>query len=244
MNKIDYTVTKTNLYEQIADILEQAILRDTQAQRLPSEMELSRRFNVSRTVIREALKVLKERGLIQSRNGEGSYISKPNTDTVSNAVNRIVQMDNISNDDLHNMRLILETAGVRLAALNAAPDEIEHLQNILRQMDDESLPWDRRVNFDAEFHITLAQASRNDLLGVFIEVMTMLLSEYMSKGIFGSEGIKKTLFQHRKILEAIRSKDPDAAEEALRRHLAASRENVGIYERETKTQKSSARKRR
>jgi GntR family transcriptional repressor for pyruvate dehydrogenase complex len=231
LDNIDYTVNKTNLYEQIAGTLEQAIMHsETKLEKLPSELELSRRFQVSRTVIREALKVLKERGLIRSRNGEGSYISRPNTDTISSAVNRIVQMDNISNDDLHSMRLILETAGAGLAAIHALPEEIERLENILREMSDETLELNKRIFLDADFHIGIARASGNELLGMFVEVMTLLLRDYMSKGLFGVTRIRNTLSQHEKILEAIKNREGDKAETAIYDHLMAAREDVGRYE--------------
>jgi GntR family transcriptional repressor for pyruvate dehydrogenase complex len=235
MDKIDYKVVKINLYEQIADTLEQAIVRsELKLEKLPSEQELSKRFNVSRTVIREALKVLKERGLIQSRNGDGSYISKPNTDTISSAINRIIQLDNISNDNLHGTRLILETAGARLAARYARAEDINELENILKGMVDESLPPDKRIRLDAEFHIAIARASGNELLRMFVEVMTILLKDYMVKGMSGIEGIKKTLEQHRKILEALMTGDSDLAEKAVQDHLVAARENVDKYEQKKK----------
>ena len=239
MDRIDYSVSKTSLYEQVADTLEKAIFRsESKMEKLPSEQELSKRFKVSRTVVREALKVLKERGLVDSRNGEGSYISKPNTDTVSSAINRIIRMDNISNDDLHGMRLILETAGARLAALHAKPAEVEHLENTLKLMADESLPLEQRIQYDADFHISIARASGNELVGMFVDVMTILLEEYMIKGMFGPPEMKKTLIQHYKILEAIKDGNPDVAETALREHLAAARKNVSKYERKKKTGKS------
>jgi GntR family transcriptional repressor for pyruvate dehydrogenase complex len=243
MDKIDYIVSKTNLYEQIADTLEQAIIRsETKTEKLPSEQELSKRFKVSRTVIREALKVLKERGLVQPRNGEGSYISRPKTDTVSSAVNRIIQMDNISNDNLHDMRLILETAGARLAALNASPEEVKHLESILEQMSDESLEWEKRIPLDAEFHIYIARTSRNELLGVFVDIMTLLLKKYMSQGFFGTARIKRTLSQHRKVLEAIKNHKSDEAEKAIYEHLVAARRDVSKYEHLEQKTKSSSRK--
>jgi GntR family transcriptional repressor for pyruvate dehydrogenase complex len=235
MDKIDYKVIKINLYEQIADTLEQAIMRsEMKVEKLPSEQELSKRFSVSRTVIREALKVLKERGLIQSRNGEGSYISKPNTDTISNAINRIIQLDNISNDNLHGIRLILETAGARLAAQYARPEDIEDMKSILKGMADGSLPPDKRILLDTKFHIVIAQASGNELLRMFVEVMTILLKDYMAKGMFGIAGIKNTLAQHRKIVEALEKGDPDLAEKTIRDHLVAARENVNKYEQTKK----------
>jgi GntR family transcriptional repressor for pyruvate dehydrogenase complex len=238
MDKIDYTVNKTNLYEQIAKTLELAILgAEIKAEKLPSEQELSKRFSVSRTVIREALKVLKERGLIQSRNGEGSYISRPNTDTISSAINRIVQMDNINNDDLHSMRLILETTGARLAALNASPEEIEHLEQILEEMSDETLKLNKRILLDADFHVSVARASGNELLGMFVDVMTLLLRDYMSQGLFGSIRIRNTMDQHEKILEAIKSRKADQAEAAIYDHLMAARKDVRKYENKGETNK-------
>jgi GntR family transcriptional repressor for pyruvate dehydrogenase complex len=240
MDKIDYTVNKANLYEQIAGTLELAILgAEIKAEKLPSEQELSKRFMVSRTVIREALKVLKERGLIQSRNGGGSYISKPNAGTISSAINRIVQMDNISNDDLHSMRLILETAGARLAALNALPEEIEHLEHILKEMSDETLKLNKRILLDADFHIAIAGASGNELLGMFVDVMTLLLRDYMSQGIFDVTRIQNTIHQHRKILEAIKARKEDEAEAAIYDHLMAARKDVRKYEKRRENEKET-----
>jgi DNA-binding FadR family transcriptional regulator len=231
MDKIDYAVNKTNLYEQIADTLEQAIIRsDSSVEKLPSEQELAKRFQVSRTVIREALKVLKERGLIQSRNGEGSYISRPNTDTISSAVNRLIKMDNISNDELHSMRMILETQGVRRAAVRIQSDKIAYLESILEKMADIDLPLQERICLEMDFHVTIARSSGNPLLGMFVEIMTILLHDYMVKGISGPPGIAKTIVQHRKILEAIKKRNADGAEAALRAHLTASRKDVYRYE--------------
>ncbi|MDR1058350.1 MAG: FadR family transcriptional regulator [Treponema sp.] len=231
MDTINYRVNKTNLYEQIAETLEQAIIgSEIKAEKLPSEQELSKRFDVSRTVIREALKVLKERGLIRSRNGGGSYVSKPGAGTISSAINRIVQMDNISNDDLHNLRLIMETAGARLAALNAGPEETEHLEDILEQMADESLPLEKRISLDADFHISIARASGNELLGVFVDIMTLLLKHYMSLGVFDGPRIRGAHRQHKRVLEAIKSRRSGKAERAIYDHLMAARKVVDQYE--------------
>ena len=231
MNKINYKVNKTNLYEQVADTLEQAIVRsDDTVKKLPSEQELSKRFEVSRTVIREALKVLKERGLIRARNGEGSYISKPGTNTVSNVVNRLVQMDNISNEDIHGIRIILETAAVRLATINAVREDIEHLEYTVQEMSAHPLSTEKRIIFDSEFHKTIAHASGNKLLETFVEVMTFLLRDYMIKGFPGPASIKQVINYHKKITEAIKNRNPDDAEKAMCNHLASARENVRVYE--------------
>lgn len=240
MDNINYKISKTNLYEQIADTLEQAIVHsDNTSQKLPSEQELSNRFSVSRTVIREALKVLKERGLIEARNGEGSYISKPDTHTISNAVNRLIQMDNINNEDIHGIRIILETAAVRLATIHAAQEDIEHLEETVKQMSVHPLPAEKRIKIDSEFHKTIAHASGNKLLETFVEVMTSLLREYMIKGFPGPSSIKNVINYHKKIIEAIKNRNPEDAEEAIRNHLTSARENVKIYELKRKKRKTT-----
>jgi DNA-binding FadR family transcriptional regulator len=239
---IDYTINKANLYEQIADTLEQAIVHSgIKAEKLPSEQELSGRFKVSRTVIREALKVLKERGLIDSRNGGGSYISRPNTDNVFSVLNRIITMDNISNDDLHNMRLILETSAAGLAALCIKKAELAHLEFVLEQMFDTTLPLEQRISLDADFHVSIARSSRNVLVGMFVDVMNILLREYMLKGVSGLAGMKKTSVQHRKILDALGNRDPLAAETAMQEHLTASKKDVEKYEEKQKLRPGTAR---
>jgi GntR family transcriptional repressor for pyruvate dehydrogenase complex len=232
LNKIDYSVKKTNLYEQVADSLEQAIIRSGPATgKLPSEQELSARFAVSRTVVREALKVLKERGLIQPRNGEGSYISKPNMETVSTAVDRLVRMDNISNKDIHGMRIILESSAARLAAVHAKPEDIDAIAQTIEEMSHRPLPAEKRIQLDSRFHVLVARAGGNKLLEMFVEVMTTLLREYMIKGFPSPSHLKSVVKFHGRILESIKERNPDDAEEAMRAHLTSAREKVDEYEK-------------
>ncbi len=232
METIDYKINRTHLYEQIAQILENAIIKpdSEMAEKLPSEQALADKFGVSRTVIREALKLLKERGLIELRNGEGSYITKPGSDTVSNAIQRIIHTEGISIDDVYNMRIILEVASCRLAALNASKEDLEKVQLILSEMESRKLDLPVRIRLDADFHIAIAHASKNRLLGMFVGTMTALLTDVIGKGIQVPGGNEDGLRRHRSVLEAIRTGDPDAAENAIRDHLDVSRQNVKVVE--------------
>ncbi|MDR1058901.1 MAG: FadR family transcriptional regulator [Treponema sp.] len=230
MEEIDFVVEKTNLYEQIVDALEGVIIQSNVEEKLPSEQELSRRFGVSKAVIREAMKVLKDRGLIQSRNGDGSYISRPGSGSVANAVNRIIKMDNISSADLHGTRLILETAAVRLAALYARPEDLDHLDRTIEKQSGLS-PYEEWIRYDRDFHIALARAGGNALVAMFVEVMMNLLKEYMFKGYYNPDD---TIRQHREIVAALRGKDEALAEKAMLDHLFAARQNVFAYEEKIK----------
>jgi len=226
-----YLVKKTNLYEQIADCLEQEIIQSgTEIEKLPSEKDLSIQFNVSKTAIREALKVLKERGLIISKNGEGSFVTKPGMTSISNSLNRIVQMDKISDMDLQELRMILESAGARRAALYADTAEIEKMEEFINIVTEKAMIPEERIDFDSKFHIAIARSGKNPLMGLFVEVMTRQLHDFMLKGAYHLD-IKKTYQQHKKIVDAIREKDPDKAEQAMRNHLEAAWKNVNNYNR-------------
>ncbi|POQ99189.1 GntR family transcriptional regulator [Alkalispirochaeta sphaeroplastigenens] len=232
MVETNYEIKRTNLYEQIADSLERAIIaKDSDLiRKLPSEQELAKRFQVSRTVVREGLKILKERGLIDLRNGGGSYITKPKLETVSSALQRIIEIDEVNNEDLHELRHILEVAACRLAAVHITAEEVARLREIVACMEDRSLSVDERVEYDSSFHIAIARAGKNILLEMFVEVMTTLTREYMSKGVLLRGGIEDCLKHHNLVVNAIESGDPDKAEGAISDHLRASHENVTIYD--------------
>lgn len=107
---------KDHLYEQVADLLEQQILNNYEdGARLPSEQHLAEEYSVSRTIIRESLKLLKERGLIDSKTGSGSYVTRPEAQNIADVVYRIIQMDQIDYVSVFDMRMILEMESISRA---------------------------------------------------------------------------------------------------------------------------------
>ena len=124
-------LNKKPLYEQIADSIEEAIIyKGEAASKLPSEMALSAQFGVSRTIIREALKLLQARGLVEIRVGGGAFITKPESEDVSELLLRIVQMDRIEDKDVYEIRIILEVAAIREAA---AMTTAAHIQLVTQE---------------------------------------------------------------------------------------------------------------
>lgn len=227
MNTIDFALASPKKrYEQVVESLEKVIMRSDPDVKLPPEQELAERFGVSKAVIREALTVLKDRGLVQSRNGDGSYVSKPNTDAVVSAVGRIIASSSISDSDLHRARLVLETAVARLAAGRATAEDVAGLEALLDVMADPALPLDAWLGADMDFHVSIARIAGNELLKMFVEVMMCLLEEYMVKGLHGADARKSTLREHRKVLAALRTGEPDRCEQALRAHLVSAWNNV------------------
>jgi GntR family transcriptional repressor for pyruvate dehydrogenase complex len=234
VKKIDFTIEKANLYEKIVDGLEKVIMESESDEKLPSESALAKQFDVSKAVIREALKVLKDRGLIQSRNGDGSYITRPDTSSVADAVSRIIKMKNNSDENIHNLRLILETATVKAATLHARAEDIKQLEENLKIMSELVLLKNRRieteiqrVETDIQFHLMLARAGENPLLTIFVEVLMILLKDYMIKASTSKYYDRKNnIAEHREIIEAVKKREVEYAEKAMLNHLFAARKNV------------------
>ena len=224
----EYKLQKVNYYEQIADILETSILDETLAEngKLPSEMELAKQFSVSRTIVREALKILKERGLVQMKTGDGSYISRPEASTISGILTRFIKLDGIPDEDNYIIRYTLELTAVQIAAEKASDAELDALETIINETEKHKDETELLVQLDCDFHIALSRASKNALLAVFIESMHEILRKVIRRGVLIPGRNEDGIIRHRRIIAALRTRDPDLAEAAMREHLDVSWGNV------------------
>ena len=236
------TLSRTNLSMQIADHLEEVILTSPSkvSDKLPSEMNLAKQYNVSRPVVREAIKLLQERGLVTLKTGSGAYITRPETSTVMNAINRIMQVDRIKSDDLTQMREILELSSVDRAVKCIADEQLREMDEILTKFEDKSLPLKERVKLDEQFHIAIAQATGNELLSMFVGVLTSLLRDYMGKGILIEGGIEDAIKRHREIYQALLNRDAKAVHQAMVDHLRVSSLNVQFFDKQGASNKESS----
>ena len=223
-------VSRVNLYEQIADKLEELILSSEYTEeKLPSEQALAEQFAVSRNVVREALKILKERGLIESRNGTGSYITKPEAANLSDVISRMVVMDNIDYCAIYDVRIILETAACRSAAERVTTGQLMQMEELLERLKDRTMTVKERRETDFAFHEAIAEATGNPLLAVLIRAMKNVFIEMIEKGIFMTGGIDDAIMRHARIMDALRVHDPQEAEAAMFDHLQFSKKNVEQY---------------
>lgn len=223
-------VSRVNLYEQIADKLEQLILNaEYTEEKLPSEQALAEQFAVSRNVVREALKILKERGLIESRNGTGSYITKPEAANLSDVISRMVVMDHIDYRAIYDVRIILETAACRSAAEQVTTGQLLQMEGLLERLKDRTLTVKERRETDFAFHEAIAEATGNPLLAVLVRAMKNIFIEMIEKGIFITGGIDDAIMRHARIMDALKVHDPQSAEAAMFDHLQFSKKNVEQY---------------
>ena len=213
------------LYEQVADLLEERIVTEEYpyGSRLPSEQVLCEISGVSRSIIREALKLLKERGLIETRIGSGAYVIRPEARNLSDVVARIIHIDRIQYEDLFNVRAILEIESAGLAAGNATLEVIGALRNVNQSILAPGLTITEQARRDFSFHYLMAKASGNSLLALLVEAIGGICQEMIERTSFLSDSASDSFHSHGRICDALEARNPEAAREAAKDHLEKSK---------------------
>ena len=181
------------------------------------------------TAALEALKLLKERGLVDSRNGMGSYVTKPEAGNLADVIYRMAVLDKISYAEIYDVRKILEIAACREAASSVRNDQLAEMNAYLEKLKDRSISVKERRELDYNFHAAIAEASGNRLLGIMVRTTRNVFIAMIEKGIFTEGGIEDAILRHDRIMQALINHDPAAAEKAMQEHLDQSYENVVNY---------------
>jgi len=217
---------KDKLSEQVAEKIKQLILsRQIQpGERLPTERELGESFQVSRTVIREAITALEARGLVESQTGSGTYVRALKAGDVSDSLGLFLttQDQEFTFESLMEVRRVLEIQVVRLIVERATKEDIHKLESILQNMCKSTGDIDIFSDWDLEFHLSLAEVSGNPLFSVMLEPLTEILFDLIWTGTSAPGAAEEACDFHRKILEFIKSHDVEQAVDAMRAHLDQS----------------------
>lgn len=193
--------------------------------RLPTEHELCEQWGVSRTVVREAVKVLVTTGLVYTRRGSGLYVANKASPFTTTMLDSFTSADPTQVISFYEFRFMLELPSARLAAERITPHELRQLRELvaLNQRSAESQQRQQWSESDAAFHRAIAEATHNPFL-----VSTIVTTVRAQSWVFDiAAGRTQTLLliyseQHARILEAIQEGEPDAASEAMRTHLEAA----------------------
>ncbi len=213
----------THLYEQVADRLEAQILADPDkvGYKLPSEQMLAHRFSVSRPVVREALKLLKERRLVSVRNGEGVFVEKPDTGALAKMLGRVMTMERVAPKQVHELRLILEPAACGLAAPRVTDADIDRLKALLQDMRLHEHDVAARITSDFAFHLAIADLSGNGLIAYILGAVRDLFYALIKPAVLSRAGSARGIHHHEKIIAALATRDSELAQSAMRDHLNA-----------------------
>lgn len=213
--------------QRLAQKIQTGELADGQP--LPPERNLMEEFGVSRTVVREAIVALSNKGLIETRPRFRPVVRKPGFDAAFTALGSIAS--HLLNDpdgvrSLFDTRILLECALVREAAKHATREDIAALKDALAA--NEAAIDDSEVFYetDIRFHAVLYGVSRNPILPSIQRAYTGWLAPHWSKMPRLPDRNRLNFESHRDIYDAILLRDPDAAEDALRQHLNNAWEQV------------------
>ena len=195
--------------------------------RLPPERELSEAFGVSRTVVREAVKALEARGVLESTTGSGVSVRLADFNMVSQSLGTYMQLSNLVDFEirLNEVRQVLEVEMVALAASRITSEQRHQLRQICQQMRvGTKLPAKQMAELDFRLHVTLAEATQNELFKV---LLAPLINQLRDQIILTWEDFPRpvnvVLDQHEAIVEAVENGDAEAARQAMAKHLAFSR---------------------
>ena len=224
-------IQSVKVFEQVAGQIEKRILDGElrSGDRLPTERDLAEQFHVSRTAVREAMKILAQRGLVDMRPGRGTIVIDGAHEAMQESINLAMKLklgEVGGSANLVEVREILETEIAALAAARATEKEIDAMREAVKVMDESLDDADAFIAADNNFHEALAQGTQNTLILILVNSIVNLLSE-QRKLIFEIEGgPQRGQIHHKRILESIIRRDPQAARSDMRSHLQQVREDV------------------
>jgi GntR family transcriptional repressor for pyruvate dehydrogenase complex len=216
--KLSHAVT-----HQIEELILRGILRP--GERLPAERELSERLGVSRPSLREAISDLQEKGLLSSKAGAGIYVADVLGNAFSPALVRLFSTHNEAVFDYVSFRRDMEGLAAERAAKYGSDTDLKVIQTIYDKMETAHTrrnPTDE-ARLDADFHLSIIEASHNVIMLHMMRSMYELLREgvfYNRQAMFKQRTTRDELLgQHRAINDAIQSRDPAASRAAVEAHL-------------------------
>ncbi|HZP04956.1 MAG TPA: FCD domain-containing protein [Terracidiphilus sp.] len=191
--------------------------------KLPPERELAAHFGIARSSLRPALKVLEIMGVITQKVGDGSYLNKDASSVLAVPMEFLFLLDDISPQELTEMRLMIEPALAAKAAERANAEDIALLRQSITDFEDSRRDHVRLVASDLLFHRAIFQASGNRLAErLFHTIHRAMLNMIMVTSQLVD--LEHTLHFHRPIMVAIEKRDPELARRLMADHLVDARE--------------------
>lgn len=207
----------------VASLMRQSIEEGTYRRfdRLPPSRQLASSLGVARNTLRDALYQLEKEGLLETRAGSGTYVTAPEQDRVPEAVEEATPLE------LIDARFALEPHICRLCVLHGRREDFETLDRLCRQMELASKDPIAFAEADTAFHKALAQATRNNLLIWLISQINAVrsLDEWtrMRRLTLDGQTIATYNVQHRELLNALRTREPERAAVKMKEHLETAR---------------------
>jgi DNA-binding FadR family transcriptional regulator len=208
-------------YEQLAQLLRERITSGDlrEGDRLPSETALAEQAGVSRSTVREALRILEQDGLVARRSPRIMVVSDRSEDPVFRELRRELRRRNVTFHHLHEALMTFDPELTRFAAMRADRSDVHALEELIETQEKHVgnlAEWSR---LDVEFHQALAEMSANPALTLAREPINQLLLPALYRFMDTREMAEHATAYHRRIVDEIKVRDPDTAAAVMRRHI-------------------------
>ena len=214
-------VKSPRLYEEVVNQIKELINKgDIKAgDKFPPERHLASEFGVSRGVLREAFRVLENRGLVRSKRGGGRYLRDFNQQNIYNSGNNFINLEKAALLDIAEARKLIETEIVKKATIEANNKDIDKINDLIHSMQEVSDDKYSESDLDLEFHLAIARATHNFALYDLLEAQIQLLIDLEQKHLLNPNKRRELCNEHKKILSAIKKRDKVVAENVMESHI-------------------------
>lgn len=224
-------VHNKRVFEHVVDQIQKQIISKElgKGDKLPPERELTEQLGVSRASVREALRALEVTGLIESRQGEGNFISGSLENTLLEPLTAMFMLNNGKSSDILELRTILEVKAASLAAERITDEQVEHLKELLNELDDTKLE-SKKAELDKKLHYYIAKITGNvliiNILHIIETMMEIFVQANRQKILENPRNSEKLFQNHRDICYAIFERDSKKAAEMMTSHMEMIKEIV------------------
>jgi len=214
-------VKKTRVYHEIVAQIRELIAqgRIQPGDRLPPERELADLFKASRNSVRDALRVLEQMGLIETRHGDGNYVRTLSPEELTEPLASLLLQSREQMRELWEVRRVFEPAVAEYAAQRITAEELDELSGVLAEQQAQVSLGRTGLLEDTQFHYGIAEAARNPVLLRVIDTIVDLLHASRERSLQQGDRPQQSLAGHRRILDALRHRDPGQARAAMLQHL-------------------------
>src|SRR5215470_3041056 len=212
----------------IKNLIQRGVLRP--GDRLPPERHLAAQIGVSRPTVRVGLHALAAMGVVRSRHGSGTYIPEGPPMLGSESLSLLAALHGFTRDEMYEARRLLEVGAAGLAAERATPDQMatlaDEVSNLFAALDDP----ERFLVHDITFHRSVAAASGNPIIASLVEMVSALYYDRRRETArqASDRDLREAAELHRRIYQAIRSRDPEEARNAMNEHLIRASQHQAL----------------
>lgn len=221
---------KRRLSDSIADDILTMITiekRFLPGEKLPNENEMSEELHISRTTLREAVRILATNGILEIRRGKGTYVREDLKLDENGGLQSLTHV-RANAHDLYEIRLIFEPEATFLAAERASDEEIRRILSLGKKIETAIKEKKDRTDAERAFHKAIAKATHNEFMNRLMPVIYQAIDKGVRLSEVKHKAVTDTVADHKLIMEFLENRNPEGARNAMRIHILHAVEELGI----------------